>query len=133
LIDNFHEWVKWSPWEDLDPQLQRVYSGPDEGVGATYAWDGNRKAGRGSMEIVSSDDREIGIRLAFEKPFKATNRTTFELSPVEGGTEVVWRMTGERSGLMGVLGRVFPMDNLIGKDFQKGLDRLAVAAAAPAD
>ncbi|MEV2220752.1 SRPBCC family protein [Nocardia vinacea] len=136
LIDNFHEWTKWSPWEDVDPQLQRKYSGPDAGVGAKYAWDGNRKAGRGSMEITSSDDREIGIRLAFEKPFKATNKTTFELNPVpalEGGeprTEVVWRMRGQHKGLMGVIGKVFPIDNMIGKDFEKGLDRLKTAAEA---
>ncbi|WP_063045396.1 SRPBCC family protein [Nocardia pseudovaccinii] len=136
LIDNFHEWTKWSPWEDVDPQLQRKYSGPDAGVGAQYTWDGNRKAGRGSMEITSSDDREIGIRLAFEKPFKATNKTTFELNPVsalegeEPRTEVVWRMRGEHKGLMGVLGKVFPIDNMIGRDFEKGLDRLKTAAEA---
>ncbi|MFI6364453.1 SRPBCC family protein [Nocardia sp. NPDC050630] len=130
LIDNFHEWTKWSPWEDLDPRLQRKYSGPGAGLGARYAWDGNRRAGRGSMEITSSDDREIGIRLAFEKPFKATNKTIFELNPVEGGTEVVWRMTGQHKGLMGVIGKVFPIDNMIGKDFEKGLDRLKSAAEA---
>lgn len=134
LIDNFREWTKWSPWEDVDPQLRRTYSGPDAGVGAHYAWDGNRKAGRGSMEITSSDNRVIGIRLAFEKPFKATNKTTFELNPVsalEGGeprTEVVWRMTGQRAGLMGLIAKVFPFDTMIGKDFEKGLDRLKAAA-----
>ncbi|MFQ6398483.1 SRPBCC family protein [Nocardia sp. KC 131] len=130
LIDDFHEWTQWSPWEDLDPRLQRSYTGADAGVGAKYAWDGNRKAGRGSMEITSSDDREIGIRLVFEKPFKATNQTTFELNPVDGGTEVVWRMTGQHQGLMGLIGKVFPIDNMIGKDFDKGLVQLKAAAEA---
>ncbi|MFE7800647.1 SRPBCC family protein [Nocardia sp. NPDC057440] len=130
LIDDFHEWTKWSPWEDIDPQLQRSYTGSDAGVGAKYAWDGNRKAGRGAMEITSSDDREIGIRLAFEKPFKAVNQTTFELNPVDGGTEVVWRMTGQHQGLMGLIGKVFPIDNMIGKDFEKGLGRLKAVAEA---
>ncbi|MFX0579695.1 SRPBCC family protein [Nocardia nepalensis] len=130
LIDNFHEWTKWSPWEDVDPRLQRKYSGPDVGVGAQYAWDGNRRAGRGSMEITLSDAREIDIRLAFEKPFKAVNKTTFELNPVDGGTEVVWRMTGQHQGLMGLIGKVFPIDNMIGKDFEKGLGRLKAAAEA---
>jgi hypothetical protein len=132
LIDNFHEWTKWSPWEDLDPQLQRAYTGPDAGVGAHYAWDGNRKAGRGAMEITASAEREIDIRLRFEKPFKATNQTTFLFNPVEGGTEVVWRMTGQRTGLMGLIGKVFPIDNLIGKDFEKGLNRLKAVAETPA-
>ncbi|WP_227997214.1 SRPBCC family protein [Nocardia australiensis] len=136
LIDDFHEWIKWSPWEDLDPQLQRAYKGPQAGVGAQYTWDGNRKAGRGSMEIMSSDDREIGIRIAFEKPFRATNQATFELKPVEAvtgrqpSTEVVWRMTGQQQGIMALFGKVMSMDKLIGKDFEKGLGRLKAVAEA---
>ena len=47
LVNDFHEWQQWSPWEDLDPQMRRTYSGPDAGVGAAYAWEGNRKAGQG--------------------------------------------------------------------------------------
>ena len=34
LIDNFHEWGKWSPWEHIDPTMQRTYSGAAAGVGA---------------------------------------------------------------------------------------------------
>jgi hypothetical protein len=131
LIDNFHEWTRWSPWEDIDPQLRRMYSGPDTGVGAQYAWEGNRKAGRGTMEITSSDERAIGVKVDFEKPFKATNQTTFELNPVDGGTEVVWRMIGKHAGLMGLMSKVIPMDKMIGKDFEKGLDQLKLAAETP--
>lgn len=131
LIDNLHEWTKWSPWEDLDPQLQRTYTGPDAGIGAKYAWVGNRKAGAGSMEVVASADREIGIRLVFEKPWKATNQVLFELNPTESGaTEVVWRMTGEQQGLMKVLSKILPTDKLVGKDFEKGLARLKAVAEA---
>jgi hypothetical protein len=49
-VVDFHRWTTWSPWEDLDPELRRTYSGPDAGVGATYAWQGNRRAGTGRME-----------------------------------------------------------------------------------
>ncbi|WP_431956394.1 SRPBCC family protein [Nocardia lijiangensis] len=131
LIDNFREWTKWSPWEDLDPQLQRTYSGPESGVGAHYAWSGNRKAGAGNMEIVSDAERELGVRLEFLKPFKATNHVDFELNPTESGaTEVVWRMTGQQHGLMALLGKVVSMDRLVGKDFEKGLTRMKAAAEA---
>ncbi|WP_167478189.1 SRPBCC family protein [Nocardia arthritidis] len=128
LIDNFHEWPAWSPWEDIDPQLRRTYSGAESGVGARYSWSGNRKVGSGNMEILTSTDREIGIRLEFEKPWQATNDVTFELNPVESGTEVVWRMRGKQRGLMGLLSRVFPMDRMVGRDFEKGLARLGRAA-----
>ncbi|WP_405148606.1 SRPBCC family protein [Nocardia salmonicida] len=133
LIDNFHQWRLWSPWEDADPQLARTYTGPESGVGARYAWRGNRKAGAGTMEIKADAEREIGVELTFEKPFKAANFVTFTLAPVAGGTEVTWKMTGTRSGMMGVLGKVFPIDNLIGKDFDKGLARLkTIAESTPA-
>ena len=38
LVDDFREWPKWSPWEGVDPDLRRDYSGPDHGVGSTYHW-----------------------------------------------------------------------------------------------
>ncbi|WP_216917565.1 SRPBCC family protein [Nocardia noduli] len=129
-INDFHEWTKWSPWEDLDPQLQRSYAGPESGVGAEYSWSGNRKAGAGRMEIVSSADREIGVRLEFEKPWKAVNQVTFTLNPVRDGTEVVWKMTGRQTGLMGLISKVMPMDKMVGKDFEKGLARLKSVAEA---
>lgn len=127
LINDFHEWPAWSPWEDLDPDLQRVYSGPDAGPGAHYAWSGNRKAGQGSMEITSSTPSVVTIGLTFLKPFKATNTIEFVLAPVGSGTEVTWRMTGEQTGLMAIFGKVMSMDKLVGKDFEKGLTRLTAA------
>ena len=132
LINSFHEWTAWSPWEDLDPELQRDYTGPESGVGARYAWSGNRKAGQGSMEITSSTPDEIGLRLAFLRPFKSTNQVTFSLVPAVDGTEVTWLMTGEQRGLMGLVGKVVPMDRFIGKDFEKGLARLKAVAETPA-
>ena len=82
LIVDFHEWPRWSPWEDIDPGMQRTYGGADSGVGATYAWSGNRKAGAGSMEITDvTEPTGVGIRLSFLKPFKAENRIVFDLQP----------------------------------------------------
>jgi hypothetical protein len=47
-IVDFRRWQAWSPWEELDPNLWRDYSGAESGVGAIYEWAGNRKAGSGS-------------------------------------------------------------------------------------
>ncbi|MFE3754828.1 SRPBCC family protein [Nocardia tengchongensis] len=130
LVDDFHQWRKWSPWEDADPAMERVYSGADRGIGARYAWNGNRKAGRGDMEITSATADSIGIALHFEKPFKATNRVTFEFRPQGDTTAVTWRMTGEQNGFMALFGKLMPMDRLAGKDFEKGLAQLKAAAEA---
>jgi Polyketide cyclase / dehydrase and lipid transport len=128
LINNFHEWLAWSPWEGLDPALARDFSGPDEGVGAHYAWSGNRKAGSGTMEIVSSNQAEVGIRLSFLKPFKATNHVTFALAPAQGGTDIDWRMNGEQKGMAGIFSKLFNIDKAVGGDFEKGLAQLKLLA-----
>lgn len=130
LVNDFHEWRKWSPWEDLDPNLERTYSGPDAGVGAHYAWSGNRKAGEGSMVITAVTPLEIDVKLDFLKPFSASNQVQFILTPVSDGatTKVEWRMEGEQKGLWGVVGRFMNMDKVVGKDFEKGLARLKAAA-----
>jgi hypothetical protein len=128
LIDDFHQWPRWSPWEDLDPDLQRTYAGAESGVGAHYAWRGNRRAGEGSMQITSSTPERVAVALTFLKPWKATNDIVFALDPTVDGTGVTWTMRGEQKGLMAVVGRVVPMDRLVGKDFEKGLARLKAVA-----
>ena len=132
LVNDFHEWQKWSPWEDVDPDLQRTYSGSDAGVGAHYAWSGNKKAGAGSMEIAGSTPERIDVDLSFLKPFKATNHVDITLTPVTAsgatGTDVVWRMTGEHKGLAGLVMRVMNVDKMVGPDFEKGLAQLKAVA-----
>jgi uncharacterized protein YndB with AHSA1/START domain len=132
LIDDFHHWTAWSPWEDLDPNLSRTYTGPTSGVGAHYAWRGNRKAGEGSMEITDSSPERIEIELAFLKPMSNTNKVEFVLTPTGAGTDVTWRMSGQVEGLMmSLFSKVMPMDRMVGKDFEKGLTRLKAVAETP--
>jgi hypothetical protein len=130
LIDDFHQWRHWSPWEDSDPEMRRNYTGPMSGVGAGYSWSGNRKAGAGRMEIVSATpSQRVEIALTFLKPFTAENSVRFEIQSFEPGlVRVTWSMSGRTSGLMGVLGRVVPMDRMVGRDFEKGLAKLKLRA-----
>lgn len=128
LIDDFHEWRSWSPWEDLDPTMARSYDGAAPGVGARYSWRGNKKAGAGSMEITRSAPEGIDIDLRFLKPFKSRSGIGFALRPTGASTEVTWSMTGQVTGLMRVFTLVKPMDSLVGPDFEKGLARLKARA-----
>jgi hypothetical protein len=132
LVNNFHEWTAWSPWETVDPGMSRRFFGPDNGLGAGYEWSGNRKAGSGTMQIVESvPASRVGIRLEFTKPFRALNPTTFTFTPAPGGTEVSWVMTGENKGVAAKLFSLFMnMDKLVGSDFERGLKSLAAAVAA---
>jgi hypothetical protein len=129
LVDTFPAWTQWSPWEGLDSDLKRTYSGAESGVGARYAWEGNRKAGAGSMEIVSSTPEQVQVQVSFLKPFKSTSTSTFDLRPTGEGTAVTWTMRGRSpGGVMGLVSKVLPMEKWIGKDFERGLVALKGAA-----
>jgi uncharacterized protein YndB with AHSA1/START domain len=129
LIDDFHKWRAWSPYEALDPALSRTYGGPASGLGATYAWTGNGKAGAGQMEIVkAAAPNELNIRLDFTKPFEAHHRAIFTLVPEGDATRVTWAMEGASPFMFKLMGLVFNMDKMIGKDFETGLASLKAEA-----
>jgi len=131
-IVDFRRWPAWSPWEDLDPNMERTYSGADSGPGAATAWSGNRKAGQGTMEISeAAEPSEVKIALEFLKPFKSRSTTTFSLKPQGEGTEVTWTMVGPTTFMTRVMGIFKSMDKMIGPDFEKGLGRLKAVAETP--
>ena len=124
-VADFHQWVAWSPWEGLDPNIHRSYSGPDVGTGAAYSWVGNRKAGTGKMEITHADAKRVTIDLRFDKPYKQSSVTEFVITP-EGPdlTSLTWSMTGPQTVMIKIMGIFSSMDSLIGKDFERGLAQL---------
>jgi hypothetical protein len=131
-VEDFHRWPAWSPWEDLDPEVRRTYSGADKGVGAVYSWTGNRKAGEGRMEITRTDEAaRVLVDLQFLKPFKSTSVTTFTFAPEGDGTRVTWTMAGPQTLSVKVMGLFTSMDKLVGKDFEKGLQRLRTVVETP--
>ena len=121
-VNDFHAWAGWSPWEKMDPAMNRTYGGPGSGVGSTYAWQGNKKVGEGRMTIERSErPRVIGIKLEFLKPWTATNVATFTFEPVAGGTKVTWAMDGCNGFAGKAFGMVMNFDKMVGADFERGL------------
>lgn len=132
-IEDFRKWPDWSPWEKLDPAMQRTFSGADKGVGAIYAWKGNDKVGEGRMTILeAAAPAKLALRLEFLKPFQSTNATTFELAPADGGTQVRWAMDGPMNFMSKAMCLVMDMDKQVGGDFEKGLAALDQVAQADA-
>ena len=129
LINDFRNWDSWSPWEKLDPNMTRTFSGSPRGEGAVYAWDGNSDAGAGRMEIVESiPPSKVTIQLDFTAPFESSNVTEFTLTPSGDSTTVTWAMHGNNEFIGKLMGIFMNMDSLIGGDFEKGLAAMATAA-----
>jgi len=125
LIADFHEWRKWSPWEDRDPGLKRTYGGAARGKGAVYAWEGNRNVGSGRMEILEANSPFlVKIQLDFLKPFEAHNIAEFTMLPQGSATNLDWVMSGPAPFMSKVMQVFMSFDKMIGKDFEAGLAKI---------
>lgn len=124
-VNDLPRWQAWSPWEKLDPAMKRTLAGPPAGVGAVYAWEGNRRVGSGRMTITESRPAElVRLKLEFFKPMACTNTAEFTFKPVGGGTAVTWSMNG-KSSMMGKIFCLFMnMDKMVGGQFEEGLANL---------
>jgi polyketide cyclase/dehydrase/lipid transport protein len=123
-IQDFHAWEKWSPYEKLDSKMKKTFSGPERGAGASYAWEGNSKAGAGSMTITAATPQQTSIALHFTKPMRSENTAEFTLEPSGAGTRVTWTMTGPKNLMMKLMGVFVNMDKMIGHAFEEGLGSL---------
>lgn len=130
-VNDFHKWTAWSPWEKVDPNMTRTYSGTETGVGSVYAWSGNNEIGEGRMTIVESRPDLVRIRLEFMRPFAATNTAEFRFVPEGDKTAVSWTMTGPQGFMGKAIGLVMNMDRMIGEQFDKGLSAMKSIVEAP--
>ena len=123
LVNDFRQFNRWSPWAEIDPATEYTYSGPAAGVGARMAWVSDHpNVGSGSQEIVASEPYDrVEVKLEFGPDVA---HAYYALSPVSGGTNVVWAFDadfgynpiGRYMGLM--------LDKWIGADYERGLANL---------
>lgn len=131
-VGNLERWGDFSPWDELDPEMTKTFSGAAGAVGSGYHWTGNKKVGEGRMTITdATPDQRVVLDLEFVKPFKSQSVTELTLEPVDTGTKVTWRMTGERTFMVKVMGLFGKnMDKMVGPDFEKGLANLKAVSEA---
>jgi hypothetical protein len=132
-INDFRRWTAWSPWDQLDPQMQRSFDGPPSGLGAAYRWTGNHQVGTGSAKITESiPGRRVGIALDFVEPFQASNTATFTLAPAGAATRVTWALDGQNGFVAKLMSLFMDMDAMVGGQFESGLASLKrIAESAP--
>lgn len=133
-VNDFHQWKAWSPWERLDPTMQRTYEGTAAGVGTIYGWVGNSQVGEGRMTISESRPGEsIRIAMQFFKPFASTATVDFTFAPAgDGKTTVTWSMSGSNNLMCRAFGLFMDMDKMVGGQFAEGLRNLTAVVEAPA-
>lgn len=129
LVNDFHAWSDWSPWANRDPGMRESFSGAASGLGAVYAWSGNRDVGSGRMEIIDmTPPSTVRIRVQFFEPLATTNIAVFSFAADEQYTHVTWMLEGPMPYVSRLISVFWSMDAMIGPDLDAGLRRLKTLA-----
>lgn len=126
-ISNFKISTQWNPFAQKDPNMKTVFSGTDGQVGSLMAFDGNKDAGVGALEMLKIIPNElVEIRLVMTKPLPADNLIQYRLTPEGSGTRFSWSMSGY-SGLLGKFVSIFiDCEKMIADEFSAGIHNLKV-------
>ncbi len=128
-VADYENFVAWSPWTAMDPSATREISTPSYGMGSTYAWSGNDEVGTGSMETtVYEEPTRMEQTLTFTAPWESQSTVFYELTPVDGGTQVRWGFEENPNFQMKMATLFMDMDEMLGGQYEQGLANLKVKA-----
>jgi hypothetical protein len=128
LINDMKLFNTWNPYNLKDPNIKGEYQGPQAGPGAVYWFEGNKDVGKGSIAIVDASPTRVTMKLDMLEPFEGHNTVEFIIAPRGALTDVTWSMHGPSPYIGKLMGMVFNMDKMIGRDFEAGLANLKAKA-----
>jgi effector-binding domain-containing protein len=130
LLNSYASFNTWSPWTQRDPSAQYSITGPESGVGAQLAWDGDpRLTGQGQQEIIESVPHSL-IRIRFQFANQGEAIMYYTLQEHDDATLVSWGfdtdVTSGQGLFGGIMARYFGLffDRWLGTDYEQGLANL---------
>lgn len=124
-ISQFKLGETWSPYEKVDPNMKKTFTGTDGQVGSVMEFKGNKDAGAGKLELVNLvPNQSVDIKLTMIEPIFAENLVQYKLTPEGDGTRFTWSMSGD-GGFVGKLISVFmDCENMVEEQFSAGIVNL---------
>lgn len=111
---------KWSPWNELDPNQTKTFTGNPGEIGSQMSWQGNDDVGRGEQIITASIPQlRVDTDLKFYEPWESESQAYILLKEDGFRTEVTWGFTGTSGYPQNIMNPL--MGSMLGKDFDKGL------------
>lgn len=124
-INNSELMNSWMPWIDSDPQIKMSYPGNKEGVGSIAAWESPGKMGVGQSKIVDSKlNHATKIEITYFKPMQMVQMAEMSLQTEGDTSTVTWSVEGEFAFFQKVIFLFMSLDDMIGPEFEKGLNKL---------
>jgi len=117
----------YSKWATMDPNMRTGFRGTDATVGFVSSWESDKDdVGKGEQEIKAIKEGErIDYELRFMEPMESTATAYMITEPVgETQTKVKWGFNGKINYPFNIMRLFMNMEEMIGDDFQTGLNRL---------
>lgn len=120
---------EWSPWDKIDPEMTKEYTGATSGLGAKYSWSSkNDDVGTGSMTCVESTaSTYMKSDLAFTAPWESTSVIEWNFEESNNVTSINWSVSGELPGMAALF---TDMEKILGSKLEEGLADLKVISEA---
>ena len=129
FVNDLHSWEAWSGDGAGQGTVQKIYSGPASGTGATAEWHGSGRVGAAKMMITESVvPSKVSVKVDWLKPFEAHNLNEFTIYAEGGETKVVWSIQASNLYAMKVIGIFVNMESAFGKHMESGLKNLKSVA-----
>lgn len=118
---------EFSVWAQMDPDMNKTFTGTDGTIGFISAWDSEDKdVGRGEQEILKIVEGErIDFELRFYEPFETTDNAYITTEVVNDSVTLTkWGFTGKMNYPMNIMLLFMDMEGMLGPQLQEGLDNM---------
>ncbi|MFP3591300.1 SRPBCC family protein [Chryseobacterium sp. SIMBA_038] len=125
---------QWSPWNHLDPNMKKDWTGVTGQPGEKVCWDSKKdEAGKGCQEVkkVDAAKKRIDTDIKFLTPYESEAHAYVTVVPEGNGSKATWGFTSKIPYPFTVMKMFMNMEDAIGKDYQKGLSRLKEMSEKP--
>lgn len=117
----------YSVWAQMDPDMDKSYTGTDGAVGFISSWESdNKNVGKGEQEITAIEyGNRIDYELRFMEPFESTDHAFMVTESMNDSTTLVkWGFNGKMNYPMNIMLLFMDMEEMLGDDLNKGLANL---------
>ncbi len=125
-VNSLDDMDKWSPWNDIDPNMKKDMKGPDGQIGAVASWDSDHEeVGKGSQTIAKIEAPTLfETDLKFYEPYESEAKGYVKLEKEDAGTKVTWGFKSEIPYPFNIMMLFSDMEESMGETWNNGLAKL---------
>lgn len=114
---------KFNKWVMVDPDMKRDFRGTDGTVGFIFAWNGNKQAGEGELEIKKMiEGKHFETEVRFVRPMPGIAQAKWTMEAAGDQTKVTWSNASKLKYPFNLMTSM--IEKMLGKDMDISLQNL---------